>query len=254
METADGRYVLTYTSYDGKTARLCIATSTDLVTWTKHGPAFARAGGGRYRDLWSKSGAIVCEPRAAVPSQRESTSATGCTGATPTSSGLVRQPRGLDAARAGAGCRGAGSANLSLRAAPPPLRQRPRRAGAAADGDGARHPAPLQQRKPAGGRRSLTARDGVFRRPGPVRPGDPGALIGRTTAPFLSVRTPHETSGRSGTCASSRAWCASTGGGCCITAWAIHGSALRPRSETFVRLRVCSRSGCSQPREETREM
>jgi predicted GH43/DUF377 family glycosyl hydrolase len=63
VEAEDGRYVLTYTAYDGKTARLCVASSTDLVSWTKHGLAFARASAGRYRDLWSKSGAIVCEAR-----------------------------------------------------------------------------------------------------------------------------------------------------------------------------------------------
>jgi predicted GH43/DUF377 family glycosyl hydrolase len=63
VEAEDGRYVLTYTAYDGKTARLCVASSTDLVSWTKHGLAFARASGGRYRDVWSKSGAIVCEAR-----------------------------------------------------------------------------------------------------------------------------------------------------------------------------------------------
>ena len=55
---------MTYTSYDGKTARLCVASSRDLLTWTKTGPAFAKAGGGRFRDRWSKSGAIVCEQRA----------------------------------------------------------------------------------------------------------------------------------------------------------------------------------------------
>lgn len=59
IETDDGRYVVTYTAYDGKTARLCVATSTDLVRWTKHGLAFGKAAGGRYRDVWSKSGAIV---------------------------------------------------------------------------------------------------------------------------------------------------------------------------------------------------
>ena len=63
VETDDGRYVLTYTSYDGKTARLCVASSRDLLSWTKTGPAFAKAGGGRFRDRWSKSGAIVCEQR-----------------------------------------------------------------------------------------------------------------------------------------------------------------------------------------------
>ena len=56
---ADGKggYVLTYTAWDKKTARLAAATSRDLVHWTKRGLAFA----GRHRDLWSKSGAIVCQ-------------------------------------------------------------------------------------------------------------------------------------------------------------------------------------------------
>ncbi|MBA3938705.1 MAG: glycosidase, partial [Planctomycetes bacterium] len=56
----DGTYVLTYTAFDGVCARLCVATSRDLVAWTKHGPAFAAARGGRWLDAWSKSGAIVC--------------------------------------------------------------------------------------------------------------------------------------------------------------------------------------------------
>ncbi|MBD0255696.1 MAG: glycosidase [Cytophagales bacterium] len=60
VEAPDGRYVLTYTAYDGKTARLCVATSPDLRTWQKHGLAFEKAGGGKYKDLWSKSGAILC--------------------------------------------------------------------------------------------------------------------------------------------------------------------------------------------------
>lgn len=54
----DSTFVMTYTAYDGKTARLCVASSGDLVTWKKHGLAFQQA---KYRDLWSKSGAIVCE-------------------------------------------------------------------------------------------------------------------------------------------------------------------------------------------------
>lgn len=54
----DGLYVMTYTAYDGSTARLCIASSSDLVTWKKHGLAFSQK---KYRNLWSKSGAIVCE-------------------------------------------------------------------------------------------------------------------------------------------------------------------------------------------------
>ncbi len=56
VETEDGRYILTYTSYDGKTARLCIASSTDLLHWTKHGLVLNSE---KYKDQWSKSGAIV---------------------------------------------------------------------------------------------------------------------------------------------------------------------------------------------------
>ena len=56
VESEDGSYILTYTSYDGKTARLCIASSTDLRSWTKHGLVL---GEGKYKDQWSKAGAIV---------------------------------------------------------------------------------------------------------------------------------------------------------------------------------------------------
>ena len=59
IEDERGTYYLTYTTYDGKVARMAVATSKDLVTWTKHGLAFAETLGGRYRDVWSKSGAIV---------------------------------------------------------------------------------------------------------------------------------------------------------------------------------------------------
>jgi predicted GH43/DUF377 family glycosyl hydrolase len=59
VESEDGTYVVTYTAFDGTTARLAVATSRDLVHWTKHGLAFGKAGSGRFRDLWSKSGAIV---------------------------------------------------------------------------------------------------------------------------------------------------------------------------------------------------
>ncbi|CAB4699637.1 unannotated protein [freshwater metagenome] len=34
----DGTWHLTYTGYDGTSALLCLATSPDLRTWTKHGP------------------------------------------------------------------------------------------------------------------------------------------------------------------------------------------------------------------------
>ena len=35
-----------------------VATSRDLETWEKQGPAFAEAQGGKFEDLWSKAGAI----------------------------------------------------------------------------------------------------------------------------------------------------------------------------------------------------
>lgn len=56
VEREDGTYILTYTAYDGKTARLALASSKDLINWTKHGLVL---GEGKYRDTWSKAGAIV---------------------------------------------------------------------------------------------------------------------------------------------------------------------------------------------------
>lgn len=58
-ETEDGTYVMLYTSWNRKIPRLSVATSRDLVHWTKHGPAFAKAYGGRFADLKSKSASIV---------------------------------------------------------------------------------------------------------------------------------------------------------------------------------------------------
>jgi predicted GH43/DUF377 family glycosyl hydrolase len=55
VEREDGTYVLTYTAYDGKLARLLVATSSDLVHWNKHGLLLR----GKYKNTWSKSGAIV---------------------------------------------------------------------------------------------------------------------------------------------------------------------------------------------------
>lgn len=57
VELPTGGYLLTYTQWNRHTARLAVATSGDLKTWTKHGPAFS----GPVRDLWSKSGAVVTE-------------------------------------------------------------------------------------------------------------------------------------------------------------------------------------------------
>jgi beta-1,2-mannosidase len=60
VESESDEYILTYTSYDGKTARLCLATSKDLQHWTKHGLILSSE---KYKDTWSKSGAIVAEQK-----------------------------------------------------------------------------------------------------------------------------------------------------------------------------------------------
>jgi len=55
VESDMGTYIMTYTAYDGKLARLCVASSTDLLNWTKHGLVLKD----KFTDTWSKSGAIV---------------------------------------------------------------------------------------------------------------------------------------------------------------------------------------------------
>ena len=62
VEAEDGTYVLTYTSWNHAIARLSVATSPDLIHWTKHGPVFADADGGKFRDTYCKSGAILTRP------------------------------------------------------------------------------------------------------------------------------------------------------------------------------------------------
>src|SRR5579863_584115 len=59
VEGGDGTYVLTYTQWNRKTYSVGIATSTDLTHWTKHGPAFLTAAGGKYAHLRYKSAGIV---------------------------------------------------------------------------------------------------------------------------------------------------------------------------------------------------
>jgi predicted GH43/DUF377 family glycosyl hydrolase len=60
VEDDKGTYYMTYTAYDGVTARLFIATSKDLIHWKKHGSVFKKAENGRYINFWSKSGSIIC--------------------------------------------------------------------------------------------------------------------------------------------------------------------------------------------------
>jgi predicted GH43/DUF377 family glycosyl hydrolase len=59
VESDDHTYYMTYTAYDGTTARLHVASSRDLLHWTKYGNAFAGAYGGKYVSKWTKSGSIV---------------------------------------------------------------------------------------------------------------------------------------------------------------------------------------------------
>jgi predicted GH43/DUF377 family glycosyl hydrolase len=57
--TEDGTYVMMYTQWNRKCARLGVATSRDLVNWTKHGSPFHRAYGGKFENMFSKSASIV---------------------------------------------------------------------------------------------------------------------------------------------------------------------------------------------------
>ena len=59
VEREDGTYVLTYTQWNRKTYSVGIATSRDLLHWTKYGPAFLTAYRGRYAHLRYKSAGIV---------------------------------------------------------------------------------------------------------------------------------------------------------------------------------------------------
>jgi beta-1,2-mannosidase len=58
VESPDGGYVCLYTAFDGRVGTLFVATSQDLRTWSKHGPAFADTS---YAMRSSKSGAVVTE-------------------------------------------------------------------------------------------------------------------------------------------------------------------------------------------------
>ena len=51
---------MTYTQWNRTATRLAVATSRDLLTWIKHGPAFARRDGDRWAASWVKAGSIVC--------------------------------------------------------------------------------------------------------------------------------------------------------------------------------------------------
>ena len=59
VQTEDSLYVLTYTSWNYKVARLSVAFSKDLIHWDKKGLALAKANNGKFKDIWSKSASII---------------------------------------------------------------------------------------------------------------------------------------------------------------------------------------------------
>ncbi|MDE3199819.1 MAG: pesticidal protein Cry15Aa, partial [Acidobacteriota bacterium] len=61
VESPGGMYVLTYTQWTRKTYSVGIAISKDLEHWTKYGPAFLEAAGGKYAELKYKSAGILTE-------------------------------------------------------------------------------------------------------------------------------------------------------------------------------------------------
>lgn len=59
VQTEDGLYVVAYTSWNTKIARLSIAFSRDLQHWEKKGPAFAKAYNGKFLNNWTKSASMI---------------------------------------------------------------------------------------------------------------------------------------------------------------------------------------------------
>jgi predicted GH43/DUF377 family glycosyl hydrolase len=57
--TEDGTYVMMYTQWNRKTARLGVATSRNLVNWQKFGSPFRKAYNGKFEHTFSKSASIV---------------------------------------------------------------------------------------------------------------------------------------------------------------------------------------------------
>ena len=60
VQDDSGTYYMTYTAWNGDRTRLFVATSKNLVNWTKHGSVFRKAYNGKYFNIFTKSGAIVC--------------------------------------------------------------------------------------------------------------------------------------------------------------------------------------------------
>ena len=67
VETADGRYVMAYTSWNYDVPRLSVAISTDLFHWNKKGPAFATAYHGKFLNMASKSASMITKMKNGRP-------------------------------------------------------------------------------------------------------------------------------------------------------------------------------------------
>lgn len=59
IQDEKGTYFMTYSAWPGGNSYLSIASSKDLKNWTKHGPVFEEALGGKYLETWAKAGAII---------------------------------------------------------------------------------------------------------------------------------------------------------------------------------------------------
>ena len=66
VEAPDGTYYIYYTMWNrdnpfgtSKSARLGVASSKDLKTWTKHGPIFEDAYNGKFLNMWHKAASVV---------------------------------------------------------------------------------------------------------------------------------------------------------------------------------------------------
>jgi predicted GH43/DUF377 family glycosyl hydrolase len=59
VQREDGLSIYLYSAYNGKQARQAVATSPDLIHWTKQGLAFAKADGGKYQNI-EKGGQVIC--------------------------------------------------------------------------------------------------------------------------------------------------------------------------------------------------
>ena len=244
VESPDGGFVCTYTAFDGKNGSLFVATSADLRTWRKHGPAFA---GTPHAKRTSKSGSIVTEVRRRPPRRRPP-------GRRPVLDVLGRGHL-LARPRPTTWCAGRRSSTTPPATGTSPTTRRPQRLGPRAGARPAASCARCCSRGAAGSTRCWSSPARRRSRPTPAssssttapttrstailrcppfayQPGqalfdplDPASCVARTTEPFLRPDQAPSSRGRSTTCASPRASCSSRTAGTCTTAWPTPASA-----------------------------